>query len=102
MLFELAAGCEYPLSDYEAGLFLPHLLARLADKQKRFRDSARDIMRKVCEVYPVSKYLPLVHEVTLNQASILILGESVDELERLVASFGLGLLKVRAFFAFSL
>ncbi|GBG32147.1 Cytoskeleton-associated protein 5 [Hondaea fermentalgiana] len=95
-MFELASGAEYVLSDYEAAAFLPHLLHKLGEKQKRFRDAVRRIMELLCNCYPVSKYAPYVHsEIGPSQRSAYVLTECLSELARLARIHGTMLLKVR-------
>jgi len=96
MMFELASGADYVLTDYEASAFIPHLLFKLGEKQKRFRDSVRQIMKLLCNCYPYSKYVVYVHaEVSPNQRSTYVLTECLDELARLARLHGPQLLKVK-------
>ncbi|CAK9111963.1 Protein MOR1 (Protein GEM1) (Protein GEMINI POLLEN 1) (Protein MICROTUBULE ORGANIZATION 1) (Protein RID5) (Protein ROOT INITIATION DEFECTIVE 5) [Durusdinium trenchii] len=95
-LFETAKASEYSMSDYEAASFLPHLLAKLSEKQKRFRESVREVMNLVCSCYPYQKYVPYVNsEISPNQRSTSVVAECIDELARLVASVGLDLLRTK-------
>eukprot|EP00516_Mucochytrium_quahogii_P003962 CAMPEP_0203757462 /NCGR_PEP_ID=MMETSP0098-20131031/10516_1 /ASSEMBLY_ACC=CAM_ASM_000208 /TAXON_ID=96639 /ORGANISM=" , Strain NY0313808BC1" /LENGTH=2168 /DNA_ID=CAMNT_0050649675 /DNA_START=353 /DNA_END=6856 /DNA_ORIENTATION=- len=96
MMFELASGADYTLSDYEAAAFLPHLLNRLGDKQKRFREGVRSIMTLLCKCYPYSKYTPYVYnEISPHQRSAFILSECLDELARLTRWHGLMITKIK-------
>jgi len=95
-VFELAIGADYALNDVEANSFLPHLLTKLGEKQKRFRDSIRGIMIRVCHCYPFPKYIPFVFaELSPKQRSIYVLSECLGETARLIREHGLAVLKVK-------
>ena len=95
---EVAVQHKYHLLDYEAAVFLPHLIAKLHEKQKRFRDTTRRIMSSVCKIFPTSKYAHyLLPALSKQQRNVFVVTEALDELRRVIGMVSLDtVLKVKA------
>lgn len=93
-IFELCCGADYKLLEVEASAFVPHLVLKLGDKQKRFRECVRNLLRLVCQCYPVSKLVPFLL-VELSNRNVYVVSECVDECTLLVDKHGPSLLKLK-------
>ena len=93
-LFELCCGADYRLLEVEAAAFVPHLVLKLGEKQKRFRECVRNLLRLVCQCYPVSKLVPFLLS-ELSNRNVYVVSECVDECTLLVDKHGPSLLKLK-------
>lgn len=87
VLFEMLEGSDYRLSDYEAGVFLPHLVGNIGHAKERFRQGYRAVMRAVVRVYPASKFTPYLLE-GLKSKNTRVCHECLAELELIVRETG--------------
>eukprot|EP00741_Cyanophora_paradoxa_P012453 tig00020610_g12032.t1 len=78
----------YTLADYETNGLCPYIVEKVGSNQKAVRDALRGIFREVCKVYPPSKFCMYVVE-GLRSKNFKARAECLDELERLIDTYGL-------------
>ncbi len=73
----------YALRDFEAAILVPHVLEKSGQSKERFRVLFRQAMRLFCDVYPFSKYAPLVVN-ALSSKNLRTRVACLDELRRVL------------------
>jgi len=84
-LFDMLRGIEgYQLLDFEAHSFVPWILEKAGQPKDRFRLLFRRIMEQICDVYPFSKYVPMVLD-GLKSKNTRTKAELLDEVRRIIS-----------------
>lgn len=61
-LFSMLDSRDYRMDEGEAAILIPFLVEKSGNPKPRFRESIRSLMKKVCNVYPTSKFAQYVVE----------------------------------------
>ena len=91
-VFTILADESYNLHDIEAASFIPFLVNKVGDPKDPVRNSIKKIFKRMCQVYPVSKFSPYLME-GLKHKNAKQRAECLEEIGGLLKNYGMNVLQ---------
>ena len=82
----------YSMNDIEAVSFIPYLVNKVGDPKDQVRNSIRTMMKRLRQVYPVSKLCPYILE-GIKSKNAKQRTECLDEVGSMIREYGVNVLQ---------
>ena len=91
-VFNVLANESYHLNDIEATSFIPYLVSKVGDPKDQIRNIIKGIFKRMCQVYPVSKFSPHLMD-GLKHKNAKLRAECLDEIGGMLKNYGMNVLQ---------